>query len=232
MGSPLCILIVDDSAFFLKLEEQFLRNTPATVLTADNAEVAYRLAKEKRPSLVYMDIDMPEVDGFESCRQFKRDAELRDIPLILIGDRENPEHESAAKAVNCDAYLMKPLDRRYFLELGHQFLISIDRRESRRDCEITVYFTCRGRRNQGYCMDLSSGGMFLKCQPSALKGENLLLKFNLPDADNTAVEVTGRIAWVNNHEQSIKTAYPFGYGVEFVNISDDVGVALRRCFGT
>jgi len=232
MGSPLCVLIVDDSAFFLELEKQFLRNTPATIMLANNARDALRLAKEKRPSLVFMDIDMPEEDGLAACRKFKNDAELCDIPVVLIGDRANPEHEPAAKLTNCDAYLQKPLDRRHFLETGHRFLISIDRREARSGCELPVAFTCRGRRNQGECLDLSSGGMFLKCLPTAQKGERLLLKFNLPDESKTQVDVNGRVAWMNNQDQIIKADYPFGYGVEFVDISEVVGVALRRHFGT
>ncbi|MDH3999067.1 MAG: PilZ domain-containing protein, partial [Desulfuromonadales bacterium] len=128
-------------------------------------------------------------------------------------------------------FLTKPLDRRLFLEKGHQFLVSIDRREQRRNCKLPVRFSCRGKSVQGHCLDLSSGGMFLDCVPEARKGDRLWLNFILPDAESTGIEVYGRVAWVNNDEQIIKDDYPYGYGVEFVDIPEETGVALRRHFG-
>ena len=110
--------------------------------------------------------------------------------------------------------------------------MSIDRREPRQTHQVKVDFICRGRRLQGRCIDVSSGGMFLDCQPTAQKGESLLLKFSLPDGQQPPVEINGRIAWANSQEEIIKENYPLGYGVEFIDISDSLGAVLRRCFGT
>lgn len=232
MGPPLCILLVDDSKFFLELEKQFLRNTPASILLAASADEALAAARQHRPSLVYMDMDMPVVDGLECCRAFKADALLRGIPVVLIGNRATPADEQNARVAGADAYLAKPLDRRHFLGVGHRFLVSIDRREARRICCLPVEFSYRGRQLQGHCIDLSSGGMFLDCPPAACKGERLGLRFCLPDEHRTPVELHGRIAWVNASGAIIKPDYPLGYGVEFVNISAVAGTALRRCFGS
>jgi len=232
MGTPLCILLVDDSKFFLELERQFLRNTPATILTASSGEEALSLAREHSPSLVFMDMDMPEMNGLDCCRAFKSDRHLQAVPIILIGDKTSVTDESEARAAGVDEYLSKPLDRRLFLGTGHRFLVSIDRREPRQNHQILVDILCRGRRLHGRCIDVSSGGMFLDCQPTARKGERLLLKFSLPDVQKTPVEINGRIAWANSEEEIIKDNYPLGYGVEFVDISDALGIALRRCFGT
>jgi len=232
MSTPLCILLVDDSKFFLELERQFLRNTPATILTAWSGEEALSLAREHRPSLVFMDMDMPEMNGADCCRAFKADRDLQKIPIVLIGEKASAIDEQNARAAGADDYLSKPIDRRYFLGTGHRFLLSIDRREPRQTHQVIVDFICRGRRLQGRCIDVSSGGMFINCQPTAQKGENLLLKFSLPDGQQPPVEINGRIAWANLQEEMIKENYPLGYGVEFVNISDSLGAALRRCFGT
>ena len=232
MGTPLCILLVDDSKFFLELEKNFLRNTPAAILTASSAEEALAMAREHRPSLVFMVMDLPGISGLDCCREFKSDPDIRQIPVVLIGAKDSIDDEPDARKSGADAYLSKPLDRRYFLGVGHSFLVSIDRRESRQVCRIQVDYTCRGLRHQGHCTDVSSGGMFLDCQPTAQKGERLILRFSLPDKQQTPVEVQGRIAWVNSCEEIIKAGCPFGYGVEFVDVSDSVGTALRRCFGT
>ena len=232
MSTPLCILLVDDSRFFLELEKQFFRNTPATILTASSGEEALELAREHRPSLVFMDMDMPEMNGLDCCRAFNTDHELRRIPIVLIGEKSSATDEPDARSAGADDYLSKPLDRRCFLGTGHRFLVSIDRREPRQDCQVLVDFTCQGRRLLGRCIDVSSGGMFLDCQPTAIKGEGLSLKFSLPDEEQTPVEIQGRIAWVNSPEETIKENYPLGYGIEFVDISDSVGASLRRCFKT
>lgn len=232
MSTPLCILLVDDSKFFLELERQFLRNTPASILTASSGEEALSLAREHRPSLVFMDMDMPGMSGTVCCQAFKADPDLQSIPVILIGDKNSATDEANARAVGVDDYLSKPIDRRHFLGSGHRFLVSIDRREPRQSHQLTVDVLCRGRRLQGRCIDVSSGGMFLDCQPKAQKGESLILKFCLPDVKRTSVEVNGRIAWVNSQEEIIKDNYPLGYGVEFLDIPDSVGTVLRRCFGT
>lgn len=231
MSTPLCILLVDDSKFFLELERQFLRNTPATILTAWSGEEALSLAREHSPSLVFMDMDMPEMNGADCCRAFKTDRELQKIPIVLIGEKVSANDEQNARASGADDYLSKPIDRRSFLGTGHRFLLSIDRREPRQTRQVIVDFICRGRHLQGRCFDVSSGGMFLNCQPTAQKGESLLLKFSLPDGQQTPVEINGRIAWANSQEEIIKEDYPLGYGVEFVDISGSLGVNLRRCFG-
>jgi len=219
-------------SFFIELEKQFLRHTPATVLTVDSAKEALLVAREHRPSLVYMDVNVPEMNGFDCCRAFKPDSGLREIPVVLIGGDDPAVCEAKARASGAEDYLPKPLDRRLFLASGHLFLVSVDRREPRRNCQIIVDYTSRGRRMMGRCIDVSSGGMFLESQPKAQAGESLLLKFCLPDEKNTAVEVHGRIAWANANGSIIKEGFPLGYGVEFVDISDTVGTALRRCFAT
>lgn len=233
MVTPLCILLVDESKFFLELEKQFLKNTPSTVLFASSGEQALSLASEYRPSLVYMDINMEGLNGIDCCRMFRNDKELKDIPIVLIGEKETADqHEVAAKEAGASAYISKPLDRRVFLGVGHSFLLSIDRRETRRKCNIKVNYLCRGRQLHGRCIDISSGGMFLECQPTAGKGESLLIRFSLPDEYQTPVELKARIAWANTTEVTIKPDYPLGYGIEFIDIPEDVGATLRRCFGS
>ncbi len=232
MSTPLCVLLVDDSQFFLELERHFLRNTQAMILAATCAAEALSLARSHQPSLVYMDIDMPGVDGLAVCREFKADAALKSIPLVLIGDQKNPGHAEAARQSKADAYLAKPLDRRLFLDTGHSFLVSVDRREPRHKYDIEVDYICRGRQLKGRCIDLSSGGLFLACSPTARSGEMLHVELTLPDAKQTRIKLEARVAWVNDAEELIKPDFPYGLGIEFVNIAETAGIALRRCFVT
>lgn len=230
MTTPLCILLVDDSKFFLELERQFLRNTPATILLAASAEEAAAVAQKHLPSLIYMDVDMSGMNGFDCCRALKSDLQMQAIPVVLIGAKASAADAAIARVAGADAYLTKPLDRRQFLDVGHNFLMSIERREPRRDCRLPVDFICRGLHLQGHCIDVSTGGMFLGCRSTVAKGEALTLKFSLPDEHLSPIELHGRIAWVNSRDEIIKPDYPLGYGIEFIDIPEEKGTALRRCF--
>lgn len=232
MSSPLCILLVDDSEFFLTLERQFLRNTPAKVITASNAEQALQLARDYRPNIVFLDIDMPGMDGIACCQLMKNDVQVARIPIILIGDKTHPEQKEAARSAPCDAFIEKPLNRREFLHSGHSFLPGIERREPRKTFRLSVLFVCNDSEQMGQCIDISSGGMFLTTLPTGNKGDLLELKFRLPGQGEGQVTIGGRIAWVNIPGQEIKPDYPPGYGVEFIDIPETVGVALRRFFSS
>ena len=230
MSTPLCILLADDSPFFLNLERQFLRHTPATVLEAKNSRETLSLARTYHPSLVFMDIGLQPLDGISCCRQFGGDPELKATPVILIGERGNLEQQKSAAEAGCAGFLTKPLDRRAFLDAGHKLLVGIDRREPRRECSLTVAFEWEQAERFGSCLDISSGGMFLKVDPKAAKGDRLPLRFRLPDGQRTPIELTGRVAWVNTHTGAIKPNLPAGYGIEFVDISEKAAIELRRCF--
>lgn len=232
MTTPLCILLVDDSPFFLNLCSRFLKNTPATLIVAENAAKAVALAREHHPNLIYLDLDMPDTNGAECCRTLKANPELADIPVIIMGDQANLEGRELAMAAGCDDYLAKPLDRREFLQVGHNFLFSIDRREPRKPLRIPVTITWQGVRREVQCSDLSTGGMFLVCQPEAEVGAHLMLQFDLPWAVGRRVSLKGRVAWVNHAAAPYKPDYPEGYGVEFLDVPEAVGAALRRHLGS
>lgn len=231
MTTPLCILLVDDSAFFLRLERQFLLHTPATIIEAQSGAEALDLARRYRPSLVYMDIDMPGIDGLACSRQFRDDEQLRAIPLVLIGDGQHADWGAEARAAGCAGYLEKPLDRRQFLDVGHRLLVSIERRETRRTCYLPVTLHWQGREFPGLCKDVSSGGLFLKVIAQIPAGAEVQLQFRLPDVKQTAVRLGARVSWVNDEGNPVKANYPAGLGLEFVEIDEATGIALRRCFG-
>jgi CheY-like chemotaxis protein len=155
-----------------------------------------------------MDIDMPGMGGLACCRAFKADELLVDIPVVLVGAQDSPTYEVDARTAGAVDYLAKPLNRRQFLRIGHDFLVGIDRRETRRNYQIPVDFICRGQSAQGRCIDISSGGMFLDCRSDAATMERLLLRFSLPDKHLTPVEAHGVIAWVNHSDDLIKHDYP------------------------
>lgn len=82
------ILIVDDSPVELKLTTKILAQAGYETAVATSGPQALRIARENRPDLVILDVNMPQMDGYEVCQELKADPVTRDIPVILYSVRD------------------------------------------------------------------------------------------------------------------------------------------------
>ena len=119
---PKTILIVEDNELNMKLFSDLLEaNGYATVQTRDGYE-AFRLARQHRPDLILMDIQLPEVSGLEVIRWIKDDEALRHIPVIAITAFAMKGDEEKIRQGGCEAYLSKPISVVKFLETVRHYL--------------------------------------------------------------------------------------------------------------
>ena len=102
------ILIVDDTPENLQLLFQMLKERGYKVRPVSCATLALDVARKARPDLVLLDINMPELDGFELCRQFKSDPELKEIPVIFISALSDSLDKVKAFGVGGVDYITKP----------------------------------------------------------------------------------------------------------------------------
>lgn len=119
-----CVLVVEDNALNMKLFSDLLVAAGFAVVPARDGREAMVAARRRRPDLVVMDIQLPEVSGLEVTRWFKADTGLADVPVLAMtafagmvgGERE-------ARAGGCDAYMAKPIvSARAFLAAVRQLL--------------------------------------------------------------------------------------------------------------
>ena len=116
------VLIVEDNELNMKLFNDLLEaNGRATLRTKSGVE-AVKLAREHRPDLILMDIQLPEVSGLEVTRWLKEDAELRHIPVVAITAFAMKGDEEKILQGGCEAYLSKPISVAKFLETVNAFL--------------------------------------------------------------------------------------------------------------
>ena len=87
------ILIVDDVPENLRLLSAMLEQTGYLVRPATSAKLALRAARQKSPSLILLDMRMPEMGGVEMCQQLKADDALKDIPVIFISALNETEEK-------------------------------------------------------------------------------------------------------------------------------------------
>jgi CheY-like chemotaxis protein len=110
--APLRLAVVDDNQAFLELFRRYLANTAWQVYGARDGEEARRLIREIRPTIVTLDVLMPNEDGWDILRALKGDPETRDIPVIVCSVLKHPE---LARTLGAEGYLPKPVTQEALL---------------------------------------------------------------------------------------------------------------------
>lgn len=112
MNGP--ILIVDDNGVNLKLAADVLQYEGYSVLTADNADEALAIVRERSPHLILMDISMPGTDGLSLTRVLKSDPDTVSIVIVALTASAMKGDEERILSAGCDGYIAKPIDTRKF----------------------------------------------------------------------------------------------------------------------
>jgi len=103
------ILVVDDEAAIREYETSLLSELGYEVLTAADGAEALRLACERRPHLVLLDIMMPELSGIEVCRQLRADPRTRDTRIIMVSAVDAKRALEESIIAGADDFLAKPV---------------------------------------------------------------------------------------------------------------------------
>ncbi len=116
------VLIVEDNELNMKLFHDLLEaHGVKTIETRDGMKVL-EIAREKKPDLILMDIQLPEVSGLEVTKWLKADEELRDIPVIAVTAFAMKGDEQKIREGGCEDYISKPISVSRFLEVIESYL--------------------------------------------------------------------------------------------------------------
>jgi two-component system cell cycle response regulator DivK len=121
-GSGKSILIVEDNELNMKLFHDLLDAHGYSTIQTRNGLDAIALARQHRPSLILMDIQLPEVSGLEVTKWLKEDAELKDIPVIAVTAFAMKGDEERIRSGGCEAYVSKPISVTNFLDTVRRFI--------------------------------------------------------------------------------------------------------------
>ena len=110
------VLIVEDNELNMKLFNDLLEAHGYETILARNGADALRLAAERRPDLIVMDIQLPEVSGLQATRALKSDPKLAAIPVIAVTAFAMKGDEERIRAGGCEDYIAKPISVAGFLE--------------------------------------------------------------------------------------------------------------------
>src|SRR5262245_28820314 len=116
------VLIVEDNDLNMKLFNDLLEaHGYLTLQTKDGVE-ALRMARQHRPDLILMDIQLPEVSGLEVTKWLKEDDDLRAIPIIAVTAFAMKGDEEKIRDGGCEAYIAKPISVASFMRTVERFL--------------------------------------------------------------------------------------------------------------
>ena len=111
------ILCVDDSPGDLKLLESTLADAGYTVTVARNGKEAVQAASQTRPDLIFMDVNMPEMDGFQATRTLSGSAETKMIPVVLVTAKDQKADRVWAQMLGVKGYITKPYPPQSLLDI-------------------------------------------------------------------------------------------------------------------
>lgn len=106
--SKITVLLVDDSQTIRSSAASFLNDAGYSVVTAVDGFEALAKVVEHRPAMVFADIMMPRLDGYQTCALIKNNIDYRDIPVVMLSSKDGLFDKARARIVGCDAHLSKP----------------------------------------------------------------------------------------------------------------------------
>ncbi|MFM7321007.1 MAG: response regulator [Armatimonadota bacterium] len=111
------VLVADDEPALLRLMEFVLSRKEFELLVAVDGEAALALARAHRPDLVVLDIMMPLRDGYSVAEELRADAELGQVPIVMLSARTQDTDVDRAVEAGVDAFLPKPFSPDLFVQL-------------------------------------------------------------------------------------------------------------------
>jgi len=116
------ILVVDDEMHIIRIVKYKLESAGYEVYTALNGADALKIAKEEKPALIFLDIMMPGLNGYEVCSQLKNSAETRDIIVIMLTAKGLESDKIKGLEVGVDEYITKPFSPQDLLDRAKDLL--------------------------------------------------------------------------------------------------------------
>jgi len=110
------ILVIDDSNTIRRSAELFLKAAGHEVILASDGFEALARVVERPPDLIFIDVMMPRLDGYQTCALLKKNERFRHIPVVMLTSKDGVFDRARGALVGCDEYLTKPFTKSELLE--------------------------------------------------------------------------------------------------------------------
>ncbi len=209
------ILIVDDVRAFLDLEISFLRRSECQLLPATDGLEALKIAKKEKPDLIFLDIEMPRMNGIEVLRIIRSDPELKDTPVVIVTALDKEEEAMKAGATE---FVKKPVYEEDILNLVKKYVGIPERKEERVAISLPVKIKIDGKIIEGFTRDISLAGAFVIIRDAVPFGSEIELEMDVPsEKKGTKIKLYGEV--VREEKEDLAGQIITGIGIAFKRIA-------------
>ncbi|MFK3719405.1 twitching motility response regulator PilG [Pseudomonas fulva] len=116
MEQPLKVMVIDDSRTIRRTAQMLLGEVGCEVITASDGFDALAKIVDHNPAVIFVDVLMPRLDGYQTCAVIKQNSTFKDVPVILLSSRDGVFDKARGRVVGSDQFLTKPFTKEELIE--------------------------------------------------------------------------------------------------------------------
>jgi twitching motility two-component system response regulator PilG len=120
-SGPIKVLVIDDSNTIRRSAEIFLKQGGHQVVLAEDGFDAMSKVSDSRPDIIFCDILMPRLEGYQTCAIIKRNARFAHVPIIMLSSKDGLFDKARGRMVGAEDFLTKPFTKNQLLQAVRQF---------------------------------------------------------------------------------------------------------------
>jgi len=105
------VMVIDDSKTIRRTAESLLKKVGCDVVVADNGFEALPVINEHQPDIIFIDVMMPRLDGYQTCALLKNNSNFNNTPVIMLSSKDGLFDRAKGRVVGAEQYLTKPFSR-------------------------------------------------------------------------------------------------------------------------
>ena len=121
-AGPIKVLVIDDSNTIRRSAEMFLRQAGFEVILAEDGFDALAKISDHQPRVIFVDIMMPRLDGYQTCALIKQNPQLKSTPVIMLSSKDGVFDRARGRLAGSDRYLTKPFTQEALIEAVTQYV--------------------------------------------------------------------------------------------------------------
>jgi CheY-like chemotaxis protein len=205
--ASLKLLVVEDDLASLELMTEVFTSLKAVVRPINDSEKAADLVDQEKFDGIFLDLEMPKMNGFELAQLIRRSPWNKSVPIVIVTGRDDRRTMQEIFAIGATFYLQKPVDRQRLSGLFRTVrgsLLENRRRYARIPLHVSAVCSIGARRLKGVTWNLSSGGIQVEVgglQP----GNQVEISFQLPGS-GVEIKANGAVVWAKEQREGIQFA--------------------------
>lgn len=120
-NAVLKVMVIDDSKTIRRTAETLLSKAGYEVITANDGFEALAKVVDNQPDIIFMDIMMPRLDGYQACALIKNNDAFKNTPIIMLSSKDGLFDRARGRIVGSDSYITKPFSKEELLTAVHEY---------------------------------------------------------------------------------------------------------------